>query len=75
MFKKYTLLLIESRATGEEIEVSFIAEYLGTSNVSYLEKNHAITKLLVIPSLGPNKGKIISITPDQIIKIIEEWNS
>lgn len=67
IFKRYDLLQIEESGTLQDIEVCFIGEYLGLMRSA----NHVVTKYLVIPNEGINKGKIISITPDQITKILE----
>lgn len=67
IFKRYDLLLIEEKVTLQDIEVCFIGEYLGLIS----HTNHVVTKYLVIPNEGINKGNIISITPDQITKILD----
>lgn len=67
IFKRYELLEIVEAGTLQDIEVCFIGEYLGL--IPYT--NLIVTKYLVIPNEGINKGKIISITPDQITKILE----
>jgi hypothetical protein len=67
IFKRYELLEIQESGTLQDIEVCFIGEYLGL--MSYT--NFVVTKYLVIPTEGINKGKIISITPDQVTKILE----